>query len=101
MSAFFIATSEVLNLDKFQQYGQLAGKSISGYDGELVLKGKKDSVITEINPQHHNPHQAVGVIAFPSMELLNNWYNSAEYQALIPLREEAVKMTITTYSVPN
>jgi uncharacterized protein (DUF1330 family) len=98
MTAFFIATSKINNLEKFQQYGQQAGSSIGSYGGELVLKGKFEESLTTAKT---GIHQAVGIISFPSLEKLNDWYQSDIYQGLIPLRDEAVDMTITTYSVPS
>lgn len=98
MAAFFIATSKIKNLEKFQQYGQRVGSTLGSFDGELVLKGKFEKSLTSSKAE---THQVVGIISFPSLEQLNGWYVSELYQALIPLRDEAVDMTITTYSVPG
>ena len=54
---------------------------------DRVLAGKAD-------------HQAVGIVGFPDAEALSAWFNSPEYQALVPLRDEAADITIITYSVP-
>ena len=35
------------------------------------------------------------------MQNLKAWYASDAYQAIIPLREEAADMTITTYDAPS
>jgi uncharacterized protein (DUF1330 family) len=95
MSAFFIATSIIKDPKKFAAYGAGAGATLSAFGGELVIKGK--AVETLVGS---SAHQAVGVIRFADMQTLNAWYNSAEYQALIPLRDEAVDMTLVTYEVP-
>jgi len=95
MPAFFIATSKIKNPDKFADYGAKAGKTLATHGGKLLIKGKAAETLSG-----HSDHQAVGVISFTDMQALNAWYHSADYQALIPLRDEAVDMTLTTYETP-
>ena len=95
MSAFFVATSKIRDTEKFQEYGGKAGQTLAAFGGELVTKGKAENTLAGTSDHH-----AVGVIRFPDLEALNNWYNSAEYQALIPLRDSAVDMTLVAYSAP-
>jgi uncharacterized protein (DUF1330 family) len=96
MTAFFISTVTVKDPEKFQDYAQQAGKSFAPFGGEGVLRGKmKQALVGEAD------HQAVGIIKFPDMDSLNNWYQSAAYQKLIPLRNSAVDMTLVTYAVPS
>ena len=96
MTAFFIATSKIKDPQKFAEYGANVGPTLAGFGGELVIKGKAEKTID--GPLDH---QAVGVIKFPDMDKLDGWYQSDGYQALIPLRDEAVEMTLTTYQVPE
>jgi uncharacterized protein (DUF1330 family) len=37
------------------------------------------------------------VIRFPSLADADGWHNSAAYQALIPIRQEAADVVLTTY----
>ncbi|GAB1621008.1 hypothetical protein AAOGI_10580 [Agarivorans albus] len=96
MTAFFVATSQVKDPEKFAQYGQQAAATLGEFGGELVIKGKFSG-----NLSGANEHDAVGVIKFPSMSNLQSWYDSPNYQALLPLREQAVFMNISTYAVPE
>ncbi|MBZ0215293.1 MAG: DUF1330 domain-containing protein, partial [Fimbriimonadaceae bacterium] len=41
----------------------------------------------------------VVIVRFPSLEKLNAWYASDEYQALVPLREEAANIKMTGYQI--
>jgi len=95
MTAFFIATSAIKDMEKFQEYGGKAGATFSSFGGKLVTKGKVEKTITG-----NANHQVVVVVSFPDMEALEGWYGSAEYQALIPLRDEAVDMTLVAYTLP-
>ncbi len=93
MSAFFIATSAILDADKFQQYAQQAGATFAAFGGEPVLRGKFEAALSG-----EADHQTVGIIRFPTLAALHDWYHSADYQALLPLREAAARMTIHVYS---
>ncbi|VAV96201.1 hypothetical protein MNBD_ALPHA06-838 [hydrothermal vent metagenome] len=96
MSAFFIATSRIKDPQKFAEYGAKAGPTLAPFGGELVLKGKAMQTLAGTSA-----HQAVGIIRFANMEALENWYHSDAYQAIIPLREQAVEMTLVTYQQPK
>ena len=93
MSAFFLATiTAVHNPEKFAEYGQKASSTFAPFGGEVVARGKKAaSLAGELNVG------AVALIKFPDLASINQWYESADYQALVPLREEAVTMAITAF----
>lgn len=73
-----------------------AGATLAKFGGSLVLRGKVDQVLVG-----EKDHQAVGIIRFAYIAALHTWYRSEEYQALIPLRSEAVDMTMVCYEEPN
>ncbi|HER26993.1 MAG TPA: DUF1330 domain-containing protein [Rhodospirillales bacterium] len=95
MSAFFIVTTSIKDPEKFQEYAGKASQTFTSFGGKLVTKGKAESVLAGTSD-----HQNSAVVAFPDMDALTGWYNSADYQALIPLRTEAADMTLVAYSVP-
>ncbi len=96
MTAFFVATAKVKSPEKFQEYASKAGASIAPHGGELVLRGKADDVLVGSIAKH----ETVGIIKFPDADALSNWFNSAAYQEIVPLRNEAADMTISSYIVP-
>ena len=96
MSAFFVATSSIKDPEKFQLYAKKAGETFARYAAEPVLRGKFEGALNG-NADHH----VVGIIKFPTVEELREWYGSDAYQALVPLRDEAADMTICMYSVPS
>ena len=92
MAAFFIATIKIKNAEKFQEYGSKVPATIAAFGGELVTRGQVKNVLAG------NANNQVGaVVSFPDMEALQGWYDSADYQALIPLREEAAEAMIVAY----
>jgi len=96
MAAFFVATSKIKDADKFAQYVSSVPATLAPFGGELVLRGAASETL--VGSSHH---QAVGILKFASMDELKGWYGSDAYQALIPLRDAAVDMTLVTYQEPE
>ncbi|HED34167.1 MAG TPA: DUF1330 domain-containing protein [Gammaproteobacteria bacterium] len=95
MAAFFIANVTVKDPEKFQAYAAKAGETMKKYHGEVALRGKFEQGL-----KGDADHHAVAVVRFPSHDDLRSWYFSEAYQAVIPLRDEAAEMSITTYVEP-
>jgi len=95
MTAFFIGMTSIKDAEKFQDYAAKAAPTFAPFGGKMVIRGKAEQALAgEAN------HQAVGIVSFPDMEALNNWYQSDAYQALIPLRNAAADMDLVAYSEP-
>lgn len=96
MPAFFIATVKVKNPEKFQEYAKRAAATFAPYGGEVALRGKAEDALAGALG-----HDSAGVVKFPDMDMLLRWFKSREYQAIVPLRDEASDMTIIAYSAPS
>ena len=70
-------------------------KSLTPYGAELLLRGKVDTTLTG----EDNDHALIVIVKFPSIEKINEWYESDEYQPLIPLRDEGSEMKMTSYEI--
>jgi len=95
MSAFFVATVTIKDVDKFQEYAAKSKATFDLFDAEILIKGKYQDTLTG-----NATHQTVAIVKFKDMDTLDKWYQSDEYQALAPLRNQAADMTITKYVVP-
>lgn len=95
MPAFFVATVQVKDAEKFQEYAKKAAETFAVYGAEVVLRGKMESALAG-----SDKHDAVGIVKFPDMDTLNAWFRSDAYQAIVPLRDKAASMTIVAYSAP-
>lgn len=84
MSAYIVVGFTPKDTEKLQQYGASVPATLAAYEGELLAKGPVDQLHGE------NPFSAQVIIAFPSKEKASGWYQSAEYQALIPLRNQGM-----------
>ncbi len=95
MSAFVVVHVKVNDPEKFKVYGQSARPTVAAHGGEFFLRGKVDSVLAG----EHN-HDTTLVIKFPDQDAIQKWYNSPEYQALIPNRNEAADMIFISCNEP-
>jgi uncharacterized protein (DUF1330 family) len=94
MAAYLVGHITVKDDDLWQKYVSGVQESISPFDAKVVFRGQLDKVLAG---QHE--HDLVVVIEFPDQSTLDNWFNSEKYQSLIPLRDKAANVTITTYKV--
>ena len=94
MSAYLIGHITVKDTDKWQTYVEGVRKSILPFGAEVLFRGKLATVLAG-----EHPHQNTVVIKFPDQPTLQQWYNSDEYQGLIPIRDEAADVVITSYDV--
>ena len=81
MPAYIIVSLTPTDKEKLQQYGALVPPTLVAHGGEILVKSPTESL-------HGNGEFAMQVILmFPSKENASAWYNSAEYQKLIPIRD--------------
>ncbi len=95
MSALMIATITVKNPEKFQEYLTKTKEVAASYGAELLYRGKIDKTLTG----EDTDHGLTVIVKFPSVEQIDEWYGSREYQPLIALREEGSDMKMTSYEV--
>jgi uncharacterized protein (DUF1330 family) len=90
--AYIIGNITIKDADKWSEYRNRVPATLAPWNGELVFRGKKLNILGG-----EYQHSDTVVIRFPSIESLNNWFNSDEYQALIPIRELAASMDLISY----
>lgn len=95
MSAFVVVHVTVNDPEKFKTYGQGAQPTVAAHGGEFILRGKVADVF-----QGEHPYKQAVVIKFPDQATAKGWYNSPEYQALIPNRNEAADMLFISFDEP-
>ncbi|MEQ8661467.1 MAG: DUF1330 domain-containing protein [Gammaproteobacteria bacterium] len=84
MTAYVVVHATVLDQNKMQEYGAAAGPTVTAHGGKFVSRGPSELLAGK------SPHQVMVVLEFPSRQAATDWYNSDEYQALIPTRLEAM-----------
>ena len=84
MSAYVVVHATPKNADKMQEYTAGAGPAVTQHGGEVVSRGPSECLHGE------SPHQVMVVLKFDNKQAAHDWYNSAEYQALVATRNEAM-----------
>jgi len=85
MSALIIIDLSPTNKEKLSIYSSFAAETLLPYGGEFLAKGP-------IKALHGNaPYQTKVIIQFPDRDSAVSWYESAAYQALIPIRDQGME----------
>lgn len=92
MTAYVIGHITVKDGDKWVEYRSRVPGTLAPWGAELVLRGKRIAVLSG-----EHSHTDTVVIRFPDQESVANWYNSAAYQELIPLRTQAADMELVSF----
>jgi uncharacterized protein (DUF1330 family) len=92
-----VVTLTVKDADKFNnEYFPKAAETLAAASATVLLKG--------INPEvlhGENDKKVILVVKFPSQAAINTWYNSPEYQAVIPIRLESADVVFTSYEIAD
>ncbi len=84
MPAYIIVGLTPTDTDKLQQYGASVPSTLAKFSGEILVKGPTENL-------HGNfAHKVQVIITFPSRQNAVDWYNSDDYQALIPTRDQGM-----------
>ena len=92
MAAYLVGNITVKNDELWQEYVAGVQDSLIPFAAKIVFRGKLAAVLAG-----EHEYDLVVVIEFPDLPALDNWFLSEKYQSLIPLRDEAAKVVITSY----
>jgi uncharacterized protein (DUF1330 family) len=92
MAVYLIGQISVKDAQLWQEYIAGVSESITHFDVKVVFRGKRTSVLAG-----ENRRDLAVVLEFSDRSSLESWFNSEKYQSLIPLRENAADVVITTY----
>lgn len=90
MSAYMSATITVRDPEAFQRYADQARPTIAAHGGAPVVIGKVAGTLTGTVG-----HNFAALFRFDDTATLQGWYDSPEYQALVPLRDAAADVVFT------
>ena len=90
---YMIAINEVSDQERYaKEYVSPAQKSVKDYGGEYVAAGP--GTLVAGNP----PHGPVVILRWESMEALQRWHNSPEFQSALKIGEKYAKFNIVAVS---
>jgi len=85
MTTYIIVDTTPTNPEKLQQYSALAAETLIPFNGEFIVKGPIEALHGD------KAFQSKVIIGFPDHESASGWYHSDAYQAIISLRNQAMK----------
>jgi uncharacterized protein (DUF1330 family) len=91
-AAYVIGHITIKDAEKWEQYRARVPATLAPWRAELVLRGKRVAVLSG-----EHPHTDTVVIRFPDTDAAASWFESNDYQALIPLRTQAAEVVLITY----
>ena len=92
MSACVIGHITVKDDEKWAQYRAQVPATLAPWGAELLFRGQIGGVLAG-----SHAHTDTVVIRFPDTASVNGWYQSAAYQALIPLRQQAADLDLIAF----
>jgi uncharacterized protein (DUF1330 family) len=92
MAAYLVGHITVNDDGLWQKYVAGVQESLAPFESRIIFRGQ----LVKILAGEHG-HNLVVVIEFPDQSILDAWYTSEKYQSLIPLRDKAADVVITSY----
>jgi uncharacterized protein (DUF1330 family) len=90
--AYVVGQITVKNEALWAEYRSKVPGTLAPWNAELVFRGRQVRALSG-----ECPHADIVVIRFTSLADADDWHNSVAYQALIPLRQDAADVVLTTY----
>ncbi|MBT6095875.1 MAG: DUF1330 domain-containing protein [Rhodospirillaceae bacterium] len=90
MAAYVAIEVKLKNPEKLKAYSQAAGKTVTTHGGNFSIRAAFVEALAG-----NADYDRFVMIEFPDTEAARTWYQSPEYQALIPMREEGADMTFS------
>ncbi|WP_241613078.1 DUF1330 domain-containing protein [Rosenbergiella epipactidis] len=82
--AYYVAEFQLTNPKTIKPYSQNVEKTFKPYSGRFIVRGSDIEVKEGFGAQGR-----LIIIKFDSLKKARDWYNSREYQKLIPIRQRS------------
>jgi uncharacterized protein (DUF1330 family) len=92
MGAICVGHIRVKDADAWEQYRSRVGATIAQYGGRVLFRGQQRRLYSG-----EMAHEKVVALGFEHLDAANRWHDSPEYQALLPIREQAADVTLVLY----
>ena len=91
-NAYVIGHITIKDLEKWEKYRNQVPSTLKAWNAEIMFRGKLKSVLSG-----KHSHSDTVVIRFPNIGQATLWFESPQYQALIPLRDEAADVDLLAF----
>ena len=89
MSVYVIAQGKVENRPLLDEYVAKVRRTIESHQGRVVALDEEPEVV-----EGPIEHPRTVILEFPSMKAFHAWYDSPEYQEILPLRLKSAPGTL-------
>lgn len=89
---FVIGQITVKDEARWAEYRSRVPATLESWGAELVCRGQQTAIYSG-----ECPHRDVVILRFPNRAAADGWFESAAYQALIPLRQQAAEVVLVSY----
>jgi uncharacterized protein (DUF1330 family) len=89
MSVYVIVQSKIENRELLDQYGARVSPTIKSHQGRVVAFDEEPEIV-----EGSIEHPRTVILEFPSMTAFQAWYESPEYQEILPLRLKSTRGTL-------
>jgi uncharacterized protein (DUF1330 family) len=90
MAAYLIARVNVTDSETYDKYRARTPDVAARYQGRFIARGGRSELLEGDNPELNR----VVLIEFPSYEQAKTFYDSPEYQQILPLRKAAAQSQV-------
>ena len=94
MTALFVARIRVQDPDKMKAYSAAVAPTIAAHGGEVLVRGRFAAALLGAGVAH-----MTAIMRFPSVDMIEGWLASPEYQALTAIRDAAGEAEFMAYDV--
>ena len=95
MPAYLFALSKIKDQAKLQEYAASAGPTLGAHGGKPLVRGGISGALVG-----GFDGDIALVVEFPDAAAIRKWYESPEYQALIPTRDQGIDPTFLIVEPP-
>ena len=89
MSVYVIVQGKVENRGLLDQYVAKAGSTIKSHQGRTIAFDEEPDMV-----EGQMEHPRTVIVEFPSLTEFRAWYDSPEYQEILPLRLKSTRGTL-------
>jgi uncharacterized protein (DUF1330 family) len=89
MSAYIFASVEITDSSAYEEYRRRVPAIIAAYGGRYLARG---GAVERL--EGNAPVNRLVIVEFPDMARLKAFYNSAEYQPLLAIRQRAARSNL-------
>ncbi len=92
MSVYVIGQIRITDQEKWLDYKNRVQTTLEPYGAKILLRGSRiDSFVGTTD------YPDIVAIEFDSRDLAREWFNSTEYQSIVPIREKGAEIILHVY----